>query len=163
VAMAHAVETRPPFLDHRIIEFMSRVPSVWKILGLNEKHILKKVFSDILPKNIIDRPKNPYRAPIQQSLFSAHNSELIKSMLSETAIQKTGYFNTKKVTALTMKLNAKKNINEVEGMAIAGILSTQIIDNQYIQNFPLSTTPSLKPDLLIDHRSNASGLFAGNQ
>jgi asparagine synthase (glutamine-hydrolysing) len=163
VAMAHAVETRPPFLDHRIIEFMSRVPSVWKVLGLNEKHILKKVFSDILPKNIIDRPKNPYRAPIQQSLFSAHNSDLIKNMLSETAIQKTGYFNTKKVAALTTKLHAKKIINEVEGMAIAAILSTQIIDNQYIRNFPLNTTPSLKPDLLIDHRSNASGLFAGNQ
>ena len=163
VAMGHAVETRPPFLDHRIIEFMSRVPSVWKILGLNEKHILKKVFSDILPKNIIDRPKNPYRAPIQQSLFSTHNSELINNMLSETAIRETGYFNIKKINALTTKLNAKKNINEVEGMAIAGILSTQIIDNQYIQSFPLPTTPSLKPDLFIDHRSGNSGLFAGNQ
>jgi len=163
VAMGHAVETRPPFLDHRIIEYMSRVPSVWKVLGLNEKHILKKVFSDILPKNIINRPKNPYRAPIQQSLLSTQNPELIRSMLSETAIQKSGYFNAKKVTALTKKINTQKNINEVDGMAIAAILSTQIIDNQYIQNFSLSSTPSLKPDLLIDNRSGNSGLFAGNQ
>jgi len=163
VAMAHAVETRPPFLDHRIIEFMSRVPSAWKILGLNEKHILKKIFSDILPKNIINRPKNPYRAPIQQSLLSTQNDEFIKNMLSEIAIQKSGYFNARKVNALTKKIHAQKNINEVDGMAIAGILSTQIIDNQYIQNFPLSITPSLKPDILIDRRSNDSGIFAGNQ
>ena len=166
VAMAHAVETRPPFLDHRIIEFMARIPSVWKILGLNEKHILKKVFKGILPKNIVDRPKNPYRAPIQQSLLAVHNSEFIKDMLCETKIQKTGYFNAKKVHSLTQKLNAQKNINEVEGMAIAGILSTQILDDQYIQNFPLTTNPPFTPNLMIDHRSDHrfgnSGLFAGN-
>ena len=50
VAMSHGVEIRPPFLDHRIIEFMGRVPAKWKIRGLNEKFILKSVFQDILPE-----------------------------------------------------------------------------------------------------------------
>jgi len=155
VAMAHAVETRPPYLDHRIIEFMARVPAVWKILGLNEKHILKKVFKDILPKNIIDRPKNPYRAPIQQSLLTAHNSEFVESMICEAEIQKAGYFNPKKVTSLTAKLYGQKNVNEVEGMALAGILSTQIIDHQYIRNFPTDPNCPLKLDIMIDNRSNS--------
>lgn len=163
VAMAHSVETRPPFLDHRIIEFMARVPSVWKMFGLNEKYILKKVFKDILPKNIIDRPKNPYRAPIQQSLLTAKNSGFINDMLGESAIQNSGYFNPQKVTALTKKLYAQKNINEVDGMAIAGILSTQIIDDQYIQNFSLSPDLPLEPDLLIDNRSNNTGMSWGKR
>ena len=163
VAMAHSVETRPPFLDHRIIEFMARVPSVWKVFGLNEKYILKKVFKDILPKNIIDRPKNPYRAPIQQSLLTAKNSDFINDMLGESAIQNSGYFNSQKVTALTRKLNARKNINEVDGMAIAGILSTQIIDYQYIQNFSLTPDLPLEPTLLIDNRSNNTGMSYGKR
>lgn len=163
VAMAHSVETRPPFLDHRIIEFMARVPSVWKILGLNEKHLLKKVFKSILPENIIRRPKNPYRAPIQQSLLVEHNSELIKRMLCETEIQKTGYFNPPKVTSLVNKLYRQKNVNEVDGMALAGILSTQIIDHQYVRNFPITPTGPFEPNLVIDNRSNAAGFRTGNQ
>jgi len=42
MAMAHGVEIRPPYLDHRIVDLMSAVPPIWKILGLDEKHILKK-------------------------------------------------------------------------------------------------------------------------
>ena len=44
VAMANSIEIRLPFLDTRIVDFMARVPSKWKLLGLNEKHILKKSF-----------------------------------------------------------------------------------------------------------------------
>ena len=46
---------------------MSRVPPQWKILGLDEKHILKKAFRDVLPPSITGRTKHPYRAPIQQA------------------------------------------------------------------------------------------------
>ncbi|MBW2647183.1 MAG: asparagine synthase (glutamine-hydrolyzing) [Deltaproteobacteria bacterium] len=59
VAMANSIEIRLPFLDPRIVDFMARVPSKWKLLGLNEKHILKKSFEGILPDQITSRPKNP--------------------------------------------------------------------------------------------------------
>ena len=158
VAMGHAVETRPPFLDHRVIEFMARVPSMWKIFGLNEKYLLKKVFKDVLPENIVLRPKNPYRAPIQQSLLTQKNSGFINDILGEANLQKAGYFNAQKVKSLTKKLSAQKNINEVDGMAIAGILSTQIIHDQYIQNFPVAIDPMPELDLMVDHRSPNHGL-----
>ena len=158
VAMGHAVETRPPFLDHRVIEFMARVPSIWKVFGLNEKYLLKKVFKDVLPENIVLRPKNPYRAPIQQSLLTKENSDFINNILGETSLQAAGYFNAQKVKALTQKLSAQKNINEVDGMAIAGILSTQIIHDQYIQNFPAAVNPMPVLDLMVDHRSPNHGL-----
>jgi len=154
VAMGHAVETRPPFLDHRIIEFMARVPSMWKVFGLNEKYLLKKVFKEILPDNIIKRPKNPYRAPIQQSLLTKQNFDFINTIIGETSLQTAGYFNPQKVKSLTKKLAAQKNINEVDGMAIAGILSTQIIHDQYINNFSAAVDPMPKLDLMVDNRSN---------
>ena len=158
VAMGHAVETRPPFLDHRVIEFMARVPSMWKIFGLNEKYLLKKVFKDVLPENIVLRPKNPYRAPIQQSLLTEGNFDFLNDTLGEASLQAAGYFNTQKVRALTRKLSAQKNINEVDGMAIAGILSTQIIHDQYIQNFPAAVNPMPELDLMVDHRPPNHGL-----
>ncbi len=158
VAMGHAVETRPPFLDHRVIEFMARVPSIWKVFGLNEKYLLKKVFKDVLPENIVLRPKNPYRAPIQQSLLTKENSDFINNILGKTSLQAAGYFNAQKVRALTRKLSAQKNINEVDGMAIAGIVSTQIIHDQYIQNFPASVNPMPELDLIVDHRPPNHGL-----
>ena len=49
MAMANSVELRVPYLDHRIIEYMATVPSRFKIRGLNEKYLLKKVFNDLLP------------------------------------------------------------------------------------------------------------------
>ena len=59
MAMANSVELRVPYLDHRIIEYMASVPSNLKIRGLNEKYLLKKMYKNILPKEIVYRAKNP--------------------------------------------------------------------------------------------------------
>ncbi len=64
VAMAHSVEIRLPFLDYRVIDLAARIPSRWKILGLNEKHILKKTLASVLPAEIAARRKQPYRPNI---------------------------------------------------------------------------------------------------
>ena len=50
---------------------MGKVNSEIKINGLNEKHILKKVFKDRLPASILNRFKNPYRAPIHKALLNS--------------------------------------------------------------------------------------------
>ncbi len=83
VAMGNSLEIRVPFLDYRIIDFMARVPSKWKIRGLNEKYILKKSFKNILPEEILNRHKQPYRAPIVHSLLNDNTSEYTKDILSQ--------------------------------------------------------------------------------
>ena len=92
MAMANSVELRVPYLDHRIIEYMATVPSRFKIRGLNEKYLLKKVFNELLPQRIVNRPKNPYRAPIRNS-FLNNNSLDLKTILSEKEIAGAGVFN----------------------------------------------------------------------
>ena len=70
MAMANAVEGRFPFLDYRLVEFCNRLPANLKLHGLTEKYLLKKLGRKWLPPEIWQRPKRPYRAPIQRSFFN---------------------------------------------------------------------------------------------
>lgn len=129
MAMAHGVELRPPFLDHRIAEFMARVPPHMKIRGLREKHLLRKTLEPLLPAEISQRPKFPYRAPVVRSLLSAGGrSPIYRDLLSESSIKKAGIFDPKSVGLLVRKLERSPRHGEVDAMALAGIFSTQVLD-----------------------------------
>ena len=69
-AMAHSVEGRYPFLDFRLVEFCNKLPSELKLFGLKEKYLLKKLARKLLPEEIGQRPKRPYRAPIHGSFLT---------------------------------------------------------------------------------------------
>ena len=64
LSMAHSVEVRPPFLDHRIIEFAATMPGRLKIREGRIKHILKQAVAPLLPADLIDRPKEGFLMPI---------------------------------------------------------------------------------------------------
>jgi len=155
VAMANSVEIRLPVLDPRVIDFMARVPSKWKILGLNEKYILKKSFEGILPKEITSRPKNPYRAPIKQSLLNDKTAGYTQEMLSEKSLKTAGLFDAGKVTRLLRKAQAVGNLSEIDSMALAGVLSSQIVHRRFVQDFPARGAASVSPALVVDRRSEA--------
>lgn len=152
VAMAHSVEIRLPFLDPRIMELMARVPAKWKIIGTNEKYLLKKTFLNILPDQIVRRPKHPYRAPIRQSLLNGKNAQYTKEMLSERALKKSGLFDINKVTKFLWKIRDMDNPSEIDCMALVGVLSTQLIHHQFIDNFPTKTDSMTPGNLIIDKR-----------
>ncbi len=140
MAMAHSLEIRLPYLDPRLMEFMGRVPSKWKILGLNEKHILKKSFEPIMPKNITARPKHPYRAPIKQSLLNEKTAEYTQDLLSDTAIKNAGLFDELKVKRLLEKVSKDGTVSETDNMALVGILSSQLVVKQYVDEFSMRTS-----------------------
>lgn len=54
-SMAHSIEARVPFLDYRLVEFLSKVPEQMKIRGVTTKHILRQAFRDFIPKPVLDR------------------------------------------------------------------------------------------------------------
>jgi len=155
VAMAHSLEIRLPFLDPRVIDFMGRVPSKWKILGLNEKYILKKSFEQVLPPEITGRSKHPYRAPIKQSLLNRETEQHTREMLSEGSLKKAGLFDAEKVTRLMQKLHRTDHTSEIDNMALVGILSSQLIHQQFIEDFPVEFAHSGAPGLIVDRRSEA--------
>ncbi|MHC4356393.1 MAG: asparagine synthase (glutamine-hydrolyzing), partial [Planctomycetota bacterium] len=152
VAMANSVEIRLPFLDPRIVDFMARVPSKWKVLGLNEKHILKKAFEGILPQEITSRPKNPYRAPIKGSLLNDMAAEYVRDALSPESLDVAGLFDVRKVTKLMRKAQATEQFSEIDSMALMGILSSQLVHSQFIRDFPAKPVDSISPTLVVDMR-----------
>ncbi len=138
MAMAHSVEGRYPFLDHRVIEFAARLPTKFKLNGLEEKFILKRAAAGSIPQELIDRQKQPYRAPISRCFVGDRAPDYVEPLLSADAIEKAGYFDAQKVTRLVAKCRQQEGrlLSERENMALVGILSTQLVDHLFIRNFP---------------------------
>jgi asparagine synthase (glutamine-hydrolysing) len=154
VAMAHSLEIRLPFLDHRILEFMGRVPAKWKIRGLTEKYILRKTYETELPEDIVRREKHPYRAPIKQSLLHEKASGYVRDLLSESALKNTGLFDPGKVAKLITKLEKTDHPTEIDSMALAGILSSQLVHRQFVETTDSLVSADMEPDVVVDRRSS---------
>ncbi|MDP2362595.1 MAG: asparagine synthase-related protein, partial [Ignavibacteria bacterium] len=152
MALVYSVELRVPYLDHRIIEYMATVPSRFKIRGLNEKYLLKKVFKDLLPTRIVNRPKNPYRAPIRNSFLNNKFLD-IHSLLSENEIDEAGIFNPAKVNMLLKKADKTESLSELDNMALAGIISTQYLHNDFIKYKKLNVPSDYTFNTFIDKRN----------
>jgi asparagine synthase (glutamine-hydrolysing) len=133
VAMANSVEGRVPFLDHRVIEFANALPPRYKLRGLREKAILRKAVEDLLPPKILNRVKQPYRAPDNQSFFQdGQASALVQDLLSAERIRSAGYFDSTLVGRLVDKCRAGKAIGFADNMAFVGILSTMLVHDTFL-------------------------------
>jgi len=152
MAMGHSVEIRLPYLDPNVMEYMGRVPAVWKILGLKEKYILKKAFCGTLPDSIALRPKHPYRAPVSGSLLNSGLQERTRVMLSEASLRQSGLFDPKRVNRLLQNTAGAAQVSEINGMALTGILTAQILYDRFIQNFS-APTETLAPQITVDRRN----------
>jgi asparagine synthase (glutamine-hydrolysing) len=126
VAMAHGVEGRFPFLDHRLVEFASRIPPGMKLKGLREKHILRRAMGSLLPEGIGTRVKQPYRAPDSQSFSGVSEPEYLAEALSDEAVSSLGLFNPKAVQKLLEKTRRQGVSGFRDNAAFVGILSTQL-------------------------------------
>ena len=134
VAMANSIEGRFPFLDHRVIEFANRLPLRYKIMGLNEKYLLKRAMKGIIPESIRSRSKQPYRAPDSQSFFdNGKPAEYVGYLLGEERIRQAGYFDSQAVGRLMNKCSKGRAIGFADNMAFTGILSTMLLDEMYIR------------------------------
>jgi asparagine synthase (glutamine-hydrolysing) len=132
MGMAHSVEGRYPFLDHRVIEFASKLPWTHKIKGLNEKYLMKKLMDGRLPDEVVHRSKQAYRAPVASSLTSLKAPEYLREAISPEMLNKFGIFNPQSVEKLLGKMHAERKVTENENMAVAGILSTQILRDMFV-------------------------------
>jgi len=134
--MGNSVEGRFPFLDHRVVEFAAKLPPHLKLNGLTEKFALKKAFADFLPTEIINRSKQPYRAPIAQVFLGNKRPALIESLISEEKIKDYGYFNPAAAKQLINKLKRPNGAASArDDMAIVALASTQLMHYHFIENF----------------------------
>lgn len=133
--MSNSVEGRFPFLDHNVIEFANKLPPKLKMKVLNEKYLLKQSMKKYLPEQIINRHKQPYRAPDIPAFFTTNIPDYVNDLLSDNQIKMTGYFDPKKVSILLKKIAAGKATGYKDNMAFIAILSTQMWHHLFITNF----------------------------
>jgi len=139
VALAHSVEGRFPFLDHRLAEFAAQIPPRLKMKALNEKYLLKRAAGHLIPGAVVERTKQPYRAPEAASFFDPETGkargEYAEDLLSPGQIDAAGIFHPEAVRRLVEKVRQGRAIGIKDNMALVGILSTQLLMKQFIWNF----------------------------
>ena len=109
MSMAHSVEVRPAFLDHRIVEFAATLPASLKIEGSRQKVILKELMSDKLPPAILQRPKMGFDIPAHQWLRGP-----LRGLLEDAVrfgMREYGTFFRKDKIAKLMDRHFQKQIN----------------------------------------------------
>lgn len=141
--MANSIEGRFPFLDPRVMEFAATIPPRYKMMGLKEKFILKQTFGDLIPPEIVKRPKQPYRSPINQCFMENNKAS---TMLSRDAIEQFDYFDALEVEKLTGKMKCGVKLSERENMAVVGIVSTQLLHEQFINRDWVSIRERMKSE-----------------
>ncbi len=92
MSMAHSLEVRPPFLDHRIVQFAATLPEDFKIRGDSLKFILRELMNGKLPQSVLTRPKEGFDIPAQR-WFRTSLRGLMEEVLSPQAVRATGLFN----------------------------------------------------------------------
>jgi asparagine synthase (glutamine-hydrolysing) len=99
MSMAASIESRVPFLDHRLVEFTRQIPSVYKLSGFAGKRILKKAVGDLLPESIIYRKKMGFPTPLS-SWFRGREMETVEKLLLEERATERGLFRPEVVKSL---------------------------------------------------------------
>jgi asparagine synthase (glutamine-hydrolysing) len=99
MSMAHSVEVRPPFLDHRIVEFAATLPASLKIQGSRQKFILKELMKNKLPAAVLTRKKVGFDIPAHEWLRGPLR-DLLTDTLNTGLAERPGLFQSKVVQSL---------------------------------------------------------------
>lgn len=110
MSMAASIESRVPFLDHVLVEFATRIPREVQLQGLAGKRILKKAMEDLLPHEIIYRPKLGFPTP-WSGWLAGPRLETIRALLLEQRSLERGYFRREVIERLFDEHRAKHRDN----------------------------------------------------
>ncbi|HEX3248835.1 MAG TPA: asparagine synthase (glutamine-hydrolyzing) [Pyrinomonadaceae bacterium] len=99
MSMAVSLEARAPLLDHKLIEFVASIPASLKLAGWETKYLLKKAVQDLVPAEILHRPKQGFGVPIQEWINQQLRSRL-RETLTESRTRQRGYLDARYVDVL---------------------------------------------------------------
>lgn len=134
VAMHSSVETRYPFLDEEVYNFLARIHPRWKLRGLRDKYILRLLGERYLPREVAWRPKGMFRAPLD-SFFDHAVPAFVDQLLSEESLKRTGYFNVEAVNYwrnLSRNRQLNRAMKSSVELGLVAVVTTQLWHHLYI-------------------------------
>jgi asparagine synthase (glutamine-hydrolysing) len=128
MSMAVSLEARAPLLDHKLIEFVTRIPASMKMAGLETKRLFRRAVADLVPAEILHRPKQGFGVPMQQWI-NQQLRERMRDTLSDSRTQQRGYVTHAYVNVL---LNEHERGRRDHSMALWSLLMLELWHRQFV-------------------------------
>ena len=146
MSMSASIESRVPFLDHKLVEFAARLPERLKLRALTTKRVLREAMRGVLPERILARPKMGFPVPFAQWMRGSWQ-HVAEDVLLDRRTRERGLFNAPAVAAL---LAAHGQGLRNGGDAIWALLNLELwyrtfIDGSGVQTLPAPHRPTTAP------------------
>lgn len=132
MSMAHSIEARVPLLDHELIEFVQSIPASLKLRGQTTKHILKQAMGELIPNEIINRPKMGFGVPLRKWLNNELR-EMLHDTLTDQRARERGLLNPRAVQALLDEHGRGRRDNSLH---LWGLLNLELWHRSFIDRQP---------------------------
>ncbi len=129
--MAHSLEYRLPFLDHRLIELAFRMPAHLKLNRGVDKFIERQLAAKVFPREISQRKKIPFYMPVEYFIEKGPFKQLVEDCLNETQLKQRGYFSPSAVARLVERMNTTREfvcVKQVVSLIILELWHRVFID-----------------------------------
>jgi len=139
MSMAASIESRVPFLDHHLVEFAASLPNDRKLTGFSTKRILRDAVQDVLPREILERPKMGFPVPFT-SWIRGGWGDVVRDVLLDRRARERGIVNPAAIERLLATASAP-HFGGADADALWGLLNLEIwyrtfIDGQGVQTLP---------------------------
>jgi asparagine synthase (glutamine-hydrolysing) len=132
MSMATSLEVRVPLLDHKLIDFVTKVPASLKLAGTETKQLLKRVARELIPAEILDRPKQGFGIPLEQWINQQLRDQ-IRETLREPRTRQRGYVNSDYVDLL---LDEHQKGRRDHSFPLWSLLILELWHRQYVDGGP---------------------------
>jgi asparagine synthase (glutamine-hydrolysing) len=158
VAMNASVEARYPFLDDDVIAFCAGLAPEYKLHGLTEKWLLRRVAARTLPPQIANRPKTMFRASRSETFLGNDRPHWVDQLLSPDSLRATGYFDPGAIArerALQVRIPRITLKRLVLDLSLTSVVATQLWHHTFcgggLCDLPTWSPPRLHlPDAALD-------------
>jgi asparagine synthase (glutamine-hydrolysing) len=147
MSMAASIESRVPFLDHKLVEFAALLPDEWKLRGWTTKRVLRESMKDLLPASILNRPKMGFPVPFARWTRGAWNG-IVRDVLLDRRARERGIVEPHAVDAL---LSAHARGLTDGGDRLWSLLNLELWHRTFIDGQGVQTLPDAVSD--ADRRS----------
>ena len=162
MSMAASIESRVPFLDHKLVEFAALLPDRWKLSGWTTKRVLREAMKGLLPDSILNRPKMGFPVPFSQWMRTGWNQVARDVLLDRRSLRARHHRSAGRRPAAAQSC---RRMPADDGDRIWSLLNLELwyrtfIDREGVQTLPERTA---RRGLQTEHRYAESSGHSGTE